>query len=42
MKRNLLTLFIATTLLFSCSSDKDDSNQDNDIVGSWELDRIGN
>jgi len=37
MKRNLLTLFIATTLLFSCSSDKDDSNQDNGIVGSWEL-----
>jgi hypothetical protein len=37
MKRNLLTLFIATALLFSCSSDKDDSNQDNDIVGSWVL-----
>jgi len=37
MKRNLLTLFIATALLFSCSSDKDDLNQENDIVGSWEL-----
>ena len=37
MKRNLLALFIATTLLFSCSSDKDDANPDNDIVGSWEL-----
>ncbi|WP_297702916.1 hypothetical protein [uncultured Eudoraea sp.] len=37
MKRNLLTLFIATTLLFSCSSDKDDLNQENGIIGSWEL-----
>jgi len=37
MKRNLLILFSATALLFSCSSDKDDTNQDNDIVGSWEL-----
>lgn len=37
MKRNLVTLFIATTLLFSCSSDKDDLNQENGIVGSWEL-----
>ncbi len=37
MKRNLLTLFIATALLFSCSSDKDDANQDDGIVGSWEL-----
>jgi len=37
MKRNLLTLFVATALLFSCSSDKDDTNQDNSIVGSWDL-----
>ncbi|WP_297695335.1 lipocalin family protein [uncultured Eudoraea sp.] len=37
MKRNLLSLFIATALLFSCSSDKDDTNQDNDIIGSWDL-----
>ena len=37
MKRNLLVLFIATALLFSCSSDKDDTNQENDIIGSWEL-----
>ncbi len=37
MKRNLLSLFIATALLFSCSSDKDDTNQENDIIGSWEL-----
>lgn len=37
MKRNLLALFIAITLLFSCSSDKDDTNQDNDIIGSWDL-----
>lgn len=37
MKRNLLTLFIVTALLFSCSTDKDDANEDNGIVGSWEL-----
>ena len=37
MKRNLLALFIVTALLFSCSSDKDDTNQENDIIGSWEL-----
>ena len=37
MKRNLLALFIATALLFSWSSDKDDTNQDNDIIGSWDL-----
>ena len=37
MKRNLLVLFIATALLFSCSSDKDDTNQENDIIGSWDL-----
>ena len=37
MKRNLLTLFVVTALLISCSSDKDDSNQDNGIVGSWDL-----
>ena len=37
MKCNLLTLFLATALLFSCSSDKDDLNQDNNILGSWEL-----
>ncbi len=37
MKRNLLTLFVVTALLFSCSSDKDDLSEDNAIVGSWEL-----
>ena len=37
MKRNLLALYMVTALLFSCSSDKDDTNQENDIIGSWEL-----
>ncbi|WP_297794733.1 hypothetical protein [uncultured Eudoraea sp.] len=38
MKRNLLLLFIAASLLFSCSSDKDDIIQDeNSIIGSWAL-----
>ena len=31
-------LFVATALVFSCSSDKDDDNADpNDIVGTWDL-----
>ncbi len=29
-------LFVATALLFSCSSDKDDENNDG-IVGTWDL-----
>ncbi len=38
MKRNLLLLFAATALLFSCSSDKDDDNTNPDnIVGTWDL-----
>ena len=36
MKRNLLMLFVATAFLFSCSSDKDDENNDS-IVGTWDL-----
>ncbi len=31
-------LFVATALIFSCSSDKDDDNADpGDIVGTWDL-----
>jgi hypothetical protein len=38
MKHNLVLLFVLTTLLFSCSSDKDDVVQEeSSIVGSWEL-----
>jgi len=38
MKHNLVLLFVATTLLLSCSSDKEDVVQEeNSIVGSWEL-----
>lgn len=38
MKHNLVLLFVLTTLLFSCSSDKDDVVQEESgIVGSWEL-----
>ena len=36
MKRNLLMLFVATAILFSCSDDKDDENNDS-IVGTWDL-----
>lgn len=37
MKRNLLLLFIAATMTFSCSSDKDEAKQDeNNIEGTWD------
>lgn len=38
MKRIILMLFTATTLLVSCSSDKENEGSDaNDIVGTWDL-----
>lgn len=39
MKKSILFLFVATSLLFSCSSDKDENGEDsasNDIVGTWD------
>jgi len=36
MKRNLLLLFLTTTLIFSCSSDKDENSDKNDIEGTWD------
>ncbi len=40
MKKNVLLLFVATSLLFACSNDDDssdnDSNPQNSIVGTWD------
>ncbi len=40
MKKNVLLLFVATSLLFACSSDDDspdtDSNPENAIIGAWD------
>ena len=39
MKKSIFFLFFATSLLLSCSSDKDESTEDNsssNIVGTWD------
>ncbi|NJB70985.1 hypothetical protein GGR42_001447 [Saonia flava] len=39
MKRNLMLFFVASTILLSCSKDKDATNdeQQNSIVGTWDI-----
>ncbi len=38
MKTYVITLLAACTLLFSCSSDKEDPNvNENNLIGTWEL-----
>ena len=44
MKKAIFFLFVATSLLFSCSSDKNENNGDNssnNIVGTWDATELG-